>query len=67
MFSHGRDFNDKFFPHSTLELLFHSHQASFVSDSNFINIVTFVLLHMMNIFLLAVFFFFSPYYWFSEN
>ena len=58
VFSHGRDFNDRFFPHSALELLFHCHQASIVSDTNFINIVTFVLLHLMDIFLLAVFNFF---------
>ena len=58
VFSHGRNLNDRFLPHSTLELLFHCHQASSISNSNFINIVTFVLLHVMDIFLLAVFNFF---------
>ena len=42
----------------TLELPFHCHQASIVSANNFVNIVTFVLLHVMDIFLLAVFSFF---------
>lgn len=58
IFPHGIDLNDRLFPCGTLALPFPRHQASIVSANNFVNIVTFVLLHVMGIFLLAVFSFF---------